>query len=190
MTEKQRPPQPTNPAPFGCLALVAAVVFLGFFVGFLILFLGSGAETGKIELRAANTYAPGSYDYNGERNFYLIRLGNGSFLSLADLDAANRAATGHRCRVAPIAGNDPGLASLLDQYRARLDGPVEGSTLLFREDCNGAVYNALGERLDADERNLDRFDVSIDDQGRVVVDVSKRRCSRGPIDAEDSEVQC
>ncbi len=190
MSENQRPPRLTNPAPFGCLALVVGVVFLGFFIGFLILFLGSGAETGKIELRAADTYAPGSYDYNGERNFYLIRLGNGSFLALADLDAANRAATGHRCRVAPIPGNDPDLPALLDQYRAQLDGPAEGSTLLFREDCNGAVYNVLGERLGADERNLDRFDVSISSRGRVVVDVSKRRCSLGPFDALDSEIQC
>lgn len=190
MSEQTGLPRPPNSSPFGCLALFAVVVFAGFFVLFLILFLGSGAETGEMELRVAESYAPGSYDYNGDRNFYLVRLGNGTFIALSDLDAANRAETGRRCRVSPIPGNDPALPGLLEQYRAGLQGPAEGTTLLFREDCNGAIYNVLGERLDASERNLDRYDVSINDRGRVVVDVSQRRCTEGALNAEDSEVQC
>ena len=190
MPEAPRLPHTSDPRPIGCLAIVAAVVFVGFFVGFLILFLGSGAETGEVALRPAASYAPGSYDYNGERNFYLIRLGNGTFLALADLDAANRAAEGRRCRVAPIPGNAPDLPGIIDMYAARIDGPAEGSTLVFREDCNGALYNVLGERLDAEERNLDRYDVSVNGSGNVVVDVSLRRCSVGPFDMADSEIEC
>jgi len=167
-----------------------AVVFMGFFTAFLILFLGSGAETGEVTLRDADSYAPGSYDYNGERNFYLVRLGNGTFLAFSDLDQANREAAGRRCRVAPIPGNAPDLADLLEQYRSKLDGPAAGTTLLFREDCNRAVYNVLGERLDGEGRNLDRLDVSVDDRGRIVVDVSRRRCSVGPFDAPTSETEC
>lgn len=191
MTDRRPPPpQLAQPKALGCAALLAVLVFLGFGALFVVIFLQSGANTGELELKEAEAYARGSYEFVGERNFFIVRLADGSFLALSDLDAANRAAEGRRCRVAPIATTDPTLPGLLERYRAQLDGQAEGVTLLFREDCNGALYSVLGERLDAATANLDRYDVTINERGRVVVDVSRRHCSSGPVDAADSQVQC
>jgi hypothetical protein len=191
VTDRRPPPPPlTQPRAFGCAAVLAVLVFFGFAALFLVIFLESGANTGELELKEAEAYARGSYEFVGERNFFIVRLADGTFLALSDLDAANRAAEGRRCRVAPIATADPTLPGLLERYRSRLHGPAEGATLLFREDCNGALYSVLGERLDADAPNLDRYEVTINERGRVVVDVSRRRCSTGPADAGHSEIQC
>lgn len=174
----------------GCGAALAVVVFLGFAALFLVIFLDSGANTGEIELKEVEAYARGSYEFVGAENFYLVRLADGSFLALSDLDAANRAAQGRRCRVAPIAPSDPTLPGLLQRYQARLTGQARGVTLLFREDCNGAIYSVLGERIDDERPNLDRYDVSVNERGRVVVDVSRRFCSEGPVDGPDTQIQC
>jgi hypothetical protein len=79
---------------------------------------------------------------------------------------------------------------LLRRFEAKLTGQAEGATLLFREDCNGAIYNVLGERLDAEGPNLDRYELTVNERGRVVVDVSRRICSAGPVDAPDAQIQC
>jgi hypothetical protein len=179
-----------NPTAFGCAAALAALVFLGFGALFVIVFLASGANSGELELKEVEAYALGSYEFVGERNFYLVRLADGSSLALSDLDAANRAAEGRRCRVAPIAATDPTLPGLLLKHEAKLGGRAQGATLLFREDCNSAIYNVLGERVDADGPNLDRYEVTSNQRGRIVVDVSRRICSVGPIDSPGSEIPC
>ena len=187
---EQIPRNLERPTAFGCGALIAVLVFLGFGALFLVLFLESGANTGELELKEVEAYTRGSFEFVGERNFYIVRLADGEFLALSDLDAANREAEGRRCRVAPIPTSDPTLPGLLRRFEGRLTGQAAGATLLFREDCNGALYSVLGERLDAEGPNLDRFETSINELGRVVVDVSRRVCSAGPVDSPDSEIQC
>jgi hypothetical protein len=179
-----------RPTAFGCAALLAVLAFLGFGLLFFVVFLESGANSGELELKEVEAYARGSYEFVGDRNFYVVRLVDGAILALSDLDAANRAAQGRRCRVAPIATSDPTLAGLLRRFEAKLTGQAEGATLLFREDCNGAIYNVLGERLDAEGPNLDRYELTVNERGRVVVDVSRRSCSAGPVDAPDAQIQC
>jgi len=129
-------------------------------------------------LAPAESYANGSVEFVAARNFFLSRLGDGSFLALSDLDGANRANQQRRCRVAPIPRNDPKLPQLLAGYAGRMSAQAAGSTLLFREDCNSAVYDVTGVRLDNDAANLERFTVEIDSAGRVTVDVSKRICTK------------
>ncbi len=144
---------------------------------FAIRFLESGANAGELLLEPADAYAPGAVEFVGARNFYLVRLVDGSFLALSDLDAANRANAARRCRVAPVQAADPQLPSLLERHAGKTSAPAAGATLLFREECNKAVYDVTGLRLDADAANLDRYPVSVDESGRVVVDVSKRTCT-------------
>jgi len=157
--------------------MVAALALLIFAAVFVLVFLESGADSGRLRLELAEAYAPGTVEYVGERNFFLARLPDETFLALSDLDAANRTNQQRRCRVGAIAANDPRLPRLLQMYASRFDPGVSGSSLLLREECTGAAYDLTGLRLDADGRNLDLHPVTIDARGHVVVDVSRRTCS-------------
>lgn len=165
------------PVALGCAAAVAAVVLFGLAVLATIGFLESGADAGKFVRDPVEAYARGSVEFIGERNIYLVRLADGSFVALGDLDAANRANPQRRCRVAPMLATDPQLPALLERYASRMSAQAAGSTLIFSEDCNRAVYDVTGLRLDAEAANLDRYPVGIDQAGRLTVDVSKRRCT-------------
>ena len=176
----------TNEAPAGrrppvLLGCVGVVVFVGIVVVLAVAaagFFESGANSGKLTLASAESYANGSVEFVAQRNFFLSRLGDGSFMALSDLDTANRANQQRRCRVAPITRSDPKLPQLLASYAGRMSAKATGATLLFREDCNLAVYDVTGVRLDGEGANLDRFPVEIDSTGRVTVDVSRRICTK------------
>lgn len=176
MTQESTP-SVRPPVALGCLGAAFAVALVVFGAVFLAVFLDSGADTGKLELELAEAYAPGSVEFVGERNFYLVKLPDSTFFALVNLDAANRTAEQRQCRIAPLVGNDPRLPALLQQFGARFDPRVAGGQLVFREDCNGAVYDATGLRLSGDGRNLDRYGVELKDSGRVVVNVSERICT-------------
>ncbi len=142
-----------------------------------VIFLESGADSGKVALDPAEGYARGTVTRVAERGFYVVRLANGDFLALSDLDAANQETTERRCRVEPIAVSDPELPGLLEHYRASFSPMAAGSTLVFREACKGALYDLTGVRLDEDGANLDRFETLIDGGGRLVVNTAKRSCA-------------
>lgn len=166
------------PVLLGCVSALAFVIAVFGLVAFLIVFLESGADTGKVRLEDAEAYAPGSVEFVGEENLFLVRLADGEYLALADLDAANRARPDRRCRVAPMQLTDARLPGILERYGAVMSDDAAGSTLVFREECGGALYDVTGLRLDGDGRNLDRYPVSIDGAGRLVVDTAKRQCSQ------------
>lgn len=169
---------PRPPVALGCAFMVTVLVVL-FIVGACVtVYLDSGANTGEMELDDARAYAPQSYQYVGERNYFIVRLPDRSFVALSDLDAANRANSQRRCRVQAVPPDDPASAELLALHARRISSQASGWTLVFRETCNGAVYDAAGVRLDQDGRNLDRYPASISPEGNLVVDVSKRECSR------------
>lgn len=165
------------PVALGCVGAVAAIALLAFAAWFALTFLDSGANSGKLTLDPAESYGRGSIDYVSEHNFYLVRLGDGAFVALADLDAANRANAQRRCRAAPVPASDPGLPALISRYGGQFSSGAAGSTLLLREDCNHAVYDVAGLRLDAEGPNLDRYRVDVDSQGRLTVDLSRRLCT-------------
>ncbi len=170
-------PSPRPPVFLGCFTAIALLVFLFGVGSCLVVYWESGADTGELRLEPAAAYAPGTVQYIGQRNLYVARLLDGTFLALADLDAANRANPARRCRVYPVAASDPALPALLERYRSRMSPPARGCTLIFREDCNGALYDFTGIRLDADGPNLDRYATTVDPTGRLVVDVSERTCT-------------
>ncbi len=181
---------PGRPILLGCVAVVAVAVFLVAGVVFFVGFLESGSSTGEVVLRDARSYAPGSVARVAERGFFIVRLGDGSYLALVDLDAANRAASDRRCKVAQVPLDDPALVGILERYGARRAPDATALALVFRETCNGALYDAAGTRLDRDDRNLDRYDVSVNDEGLLVVNTARRSCSERTPDEVLVEVEC
>ena len=181
---------PRRPIAMGCALAAMVVAGLVVFVVFATLFFESGAETGKIRLEVAESYALGSIEFVAPRNFYLVRISPREFIALSDLDAANRANPQRRCRVSPIPRDDPGLTALLERFAAATNPAASGSTLIFRETCNGALYDVTGLRLNGPGSNLDRYPVAIDSAGRVTVDVSKRRCSERVEQELFAEIDC
>lgn len=170
-------PNQRPPVFLGCFTALAVLVLLFGVGSCLVVYWESGADTGELRLELAEAYGRGTVQFVPARNFFVARLMDGSFLALADLDAANRANPARRCRVQVVAGTDPALPGLLEQFGNRMSPPARGSSLLFRETCNGAVYDFTGVRLDADGPNLDRYATSIDVTGHLVVNVSQRTCS-------------
>ena len=170
--------------------MASVVVVLAGIAAFAIVFLESGANTGEIELDAADAYAPGTAEFVGEHNFYLVRLPDGSFVALDDMDAANRASQGSRCRVGLAELTDAGLGLTPEQLRAGMSPEAAGSNSVLRETCLGAVYDISGARISGDGRNLDRFEVETTARGRVVVDRSERTCSAREGKSWTSPVQC
>jgi len=168
---------PRPPVALGCAFMVTVVVVLFIIGACVTTYLDSGANTGEMVLNDARAYADGSYTYVGERNYFVVRLPDSSFVALSDLDAANRATPERRCRVQAVPPEDPGNTALIEAYGRRISSQAGGWTLVFRETCNGAVYDAAGIRIDRDGRNLDRFPASVDPDGKLVVDVSERECS-------------
>lgn len=175
---RETPAGPRPPVLLGCVGAAAFVAIVVLLAVAAVGFLESGANSGRLVLAPAESYSNGSVEFVAERNFFLMRLGDGSFVALSDLDAANRANPQRRCRVAPIQRSDPALPQLLAGYAGRMSAKAAGATLLFRENCNSAVYDATGVRLDGEAANLERFPVEIDSAGRVTVDVSKRLCTK------------
>jgi hypothetical protein len=178
------------PVALGCFGAVAVVALLAFIVGFALVFLDSGANSGKLTLDPAESYGRGSIDYVSDHNFYLVRLGDGTFVALADLDAANRANAQRRCRAAPIPVSDPSLPGLLSRYAGQFSAGAAGSALLLREDCNRAVYDVTGVRLDAEGPNLDRYRVDIDPEGRLTVDLGHRLCTHRAGASDFAAISC
>lgn len=188
--DRPEPPSTKPPVAAGCLAAAAWALLLGIAGVFVIIFLDSGANTGKVTLEPAAAYRAGTVEFLRGRAVYLVRLPDGDFLALSNLDAANRATPGRQCRIAPIPVGDRDLAGLVTRYRAELSPPAQGTELLFREDCNGAVYDVAGMRLDTHGTNLDRHPVAIDDRGRAVVDLARRICTARTASEPFEPVDC
>jgi hypothetical protein len=176
-SESTETPSIRPPVALGCFSAVAVVFLVVMFGFFALRFLDSGADTGEMMLDVEAAYMPGTATYVGARNFYLVRLGLRDFYALADLDAANRANAVRRCRAVPVQPMDPSLPGLIERLQGRMSPAATGSTLVFREDCFGAVYDVTGVRLDGEGPNLDRYPVTVNAQGRVVVDVADRECT-------------
>lgn len=177
MEDRPRIAAPRRPIAVGCGLVALAVFLVVSVVVFAVIFFESGADTGQVRLDAAEAYAIGSVEFIGARNFYIIRLSPREFIALSDLDAVNRANVQRRCRVIPVAPTDPSLPGLLNRSSNLTSPGARGSTLLFREACNGAVYDVTGLRLDGEGANLERYPVSFSPDGHLRVDVSRRQCT-------------
>ncbi len=169
-------PSVRPPIALGCTFAIAGAGLIIALAIFFLAFLNSGANSGTVVLEKPEVYPPGTVQYQAADNFYLVRLQDGKFLALSDLDAANRASP-RRCRVHPLTNADPVRAELVAKYAGRMSPQAAGSTYLLREDCNLAVYDFTGQRLDAEGPNLDRLAVSTNKQGKLTIDVTNRSCT-------------
>ncbi|MCK9517740.1 MAG: hypothetical protein M0R74_01755 [Dehalococcoidia bacterium] len=177
MDDSQAAPAVRPPVALGCFGMAAAVVAIVGVVIFGIQYLESGTST-RVALGPAASYAPSSITFEAEHNLYIVRMGDGTFFALSDLDAANRAKPGRRCRVSLIPTDDPALPGILELHRNDFSPRAAGSTAVFRETCNGALYDATGVRLNGEGLNLDRHEYSVDDSGRLEVKTAVRHCTR------------
>ncbi len=177
MTQRDVEPTGQRPVAMGCSLAVLTVVLSVIAVGGCIAFAESGANTGKITLRDADSYDYDSVDFNGANNFYLVRTPSGQLVAFSDLDVANRSNSARQCRVIIVHPQAPEFVRLSDEFEGRFSSQAGSSPTMFREACNDAVYDLAGVRIDEDGRNLDQFSVTIDRQNRVVVDISRRICT-------------
>ena len=164
-----------QPVALGCFLMAAIGAGIIGLAIVLVAWLSSGSTT--VALDDARAYAVGSVEFVPARNVFVVRLTETEYLVLDDLDAANRANQGRRCRVQPLAAADPARAALVTQYASRMNPKAAGSTFVVVEACNDAVYDVTGLRLDRDGPNLDRHPVEIDDQGRLAVNIARRVCT-------------
>lgn len=185
--EEQAAPRPIF---MGCALALMAIVAAVALIGGCIVFAESGANDGTVNLRDARSYAPGSIEYSGDGNFFIVRTLDGKFVILSDLDAANRANQAQRCRVSRVGPEDPAIAGLLNQYKTRISPEAGGATTLFRESCNNAVYDFLGTRVDSDGPNLERLGSTTNDRGLLVVDTRDRTCTERTTTVLRDEVVC
>lgn len=178
MSRETTPEALRPPVALGCFFVVALLIGLAGIFVFAIIFFESGADTGEVRLDVPEAYAPGSVEFVGNENFYVVRFRDGSFTALSDLDAANRANQGHRCRVAVTSLSDPALAPQAAMLSAAMSPQAAGSSSVLRETCLGAVYDISGVRLLGEGPNLERFSVNVGADGHVRVDTSHRTCSQ------------
>ena len=173
----------------GCLLFAVLVSGMALLGGFCVVFLESGTDS-KAVLEVPEAYEPGSVTFVPEENVYLVRLEEGQFLALSDLDAFNRARPGQRCRVQPIGRADPVLAELLEEHGHEFSPAARGSNFLFRDPCAGTLYDLTGVRVGSPGPNLDRHEVGIDDQDRITIDVATRQCTQREEDDFFAEIEC
>jgi hypothetical protein len=172
-------PETVRPPVFlGCFLAIAAVLAVLFFGAFAVKFFESGANDGKVRMNVPDAYAIGSVEFVGANNFFLVRLTDATFLALSDLDAANRANQARRCRVALTDVADSSLGVETALLEAKMTAGATGARAVFRETCNGAIYDIAGARLAGDGPNLDRYPMTIGADGHLVVDTSKRECTQ------------
>ncbi|MCC7365764.1 MAG: hypothetical protein IT303_15475 [Dehalococcoidia bacterium] len=168
----QRPP-----ILLGCGLMALLVVAVAFIGGFCVVFLESGTDA-KAVLDVPARYGIGTVTFVPDENVYLVRLADGTFVALSDLDAYNRARPGARCRVSPIGTTDPELARLLQEHRDEFSPAASAANYLFRDPCAGTLYDITGVRVGTPGPNLDRHEVGIDEKsGKVTVDVANRICT-------------
>ncbi|MBI2766176.1 MAG: hypothetical protein HYX53_09725 [Chloroflexi bacterium] len=188
MTELRPQPAIRPPVAAGCTFLAAAAALSVAIIVFVLNFLSS-PDGGKTVLDDAAAYAPGSVQFISTQNIFIVRLGD-TYLALSDLDAANRATPQRRCRVQPLFAGDPALAALLARYQSRVSPAAAGTSFLFRESCNNAIYDVTGVRLDADGPNLDRHPTDVNGAGRLRVNMARRSCSERREDTLAAAVAC
>ena len=189
MQEDSSPATARPPVALGCFFAASVVVVIVGIIAFAIVFLESGADTGEVRLDQEEAYAPGSVEFVGEHNFFLVRLPDGSFVALADMDAQNRATEGARCRVALTNVDSPDLDVSPQTLRALMSPRAAGAVAVLRETCFGAIYDAAGVILAPEGRNLDQYAVDVS-SGVVNVDRSERICSERTRGSVSTKVTC
>ena len=171
---------PATQVRVGLLALGGALLGLLLPTAAVVSFLAprSTGEQDVVYAGRIEDFPLASVRYFESKHFYLVRLRDGSFLALYDLDVRNQSrvvgetlVAGCRVRL----NSEPYVQNIL-----RVSEPVFGfETHALREGCGGSTYDLTGRRLfGPTPARLDRFPVSIGPAGEVKVDLQRRQCER------------
>ncbi|MGD9933999.1 MAG: hypothetical protein AB7T37_09795 [Dehalococcoidia bacterium] len=182
-------PSARPPILLGCSVALTLLLGAIVFASACVVFLESGADSGKVVLEAEGAYPPGSITRVVSSGFYIVNLRGEGLFALSDIDAPNRASASRRCRVEAINPADPAYTEARTQYADRFASSALTAAIVLRENCNGAIFDATGARIDQPGQNLDRLEVTVDDLGRIVVNTARRTCSEGVL-ANRVEVDC
>ena len=153
----------------GVVAL-AVLVAIGVAIG-LIFDQGEDANQPSRQYAAgpAAEYKLGDVNQFELQHMFLVRLPDGEFLAFYD-KSSRQQELGGSCRV--MYDETAGIGTL--EPIAGLGGAFveecEGSRAIWRVDGKYSFGNGYGD--------LDRFNVSVDDAGDVVIDLSSRSCTR------------
>jgi len=158
----------------GCLlrglGVVAALVALGLAIG---LIFDQGEDAKQPDRRhvagPAAEYKLGDVNYFELQHVFLVHLPDGDFLAFYD-KSARQQELGGSCRIAYDETAGTGTLEPVAGLGGAFVEECEGSRAVWRVDGKFAFGNGYGD--------LDRFTVSIDDAGDVVIDLSSRTCTR------------
>jgi hypothetical protein len=152
------------------IVLVITTVFLFAAVVTTLAFLTPSTEqdVGNREL-----YAPDSVTRFAADNYYLVRFESGDFVALYDRDTEPDARR-RGCRITWQAGETLG-----------------DETGIFRSDCNESAWSMAGELISGPSpRDMDSFDIDVEDDGSVSVDTGRLNCGEGEIPPGGLNAQC
>lgn len=167
----------------GGLAAVGVLALLSLVAVAAYLDPGDVGKPGRFVAGRVDDLQPGSVRYFEGEHFYLVRLADGSFLALYDIDRHRQilsvGATGDPrfgCRVrAMSAATNEGVANILRASGTVVPG-FEGQA--FRTPCTGATFDMTGRRLFGPApTDLDRFPVRTLAGGFVEVNLASRQCA-------------
>jgi hypothetical protein len=181
MTSSMPEEQPVSSGGFriGCIGrLVVVAVAALVIITLLSVIFGEGSGS------SSPSSGNGSDTYNGgpvdnfpvadvsqveADHLWIVRLPDGEFRAFYDKSARQQELDGD-CRI--FFDERAGIGTL---------EPLEGMTGAFVEDCNDrrSVWRADGVfAFGSAYGNLDRFDTRINDEGELVVDLTRRTCTR------------
>lgn len=149
--------------------VLAVLTAIGLAIGFAFDNDNANIPTDDVNAGPAENYLRGDVSYLGTEHVYIVRLEDGTLLAIYDLSPKQQELNSG-CR---LAFDERAQLGTLEQ----LPG-FEGA---FVEECDGAraVWRADGMRaFGSGYGNLDQFPTSTNDQGELIIDTSKRSCTR------------
>lgn len=163
---------------------VAAALLSVFVVvsGVIVFWRTDGGDVLQFNAGAESGYPPGSVTPFEEEHLILIRQSDGTFIALYDWDAwaQGQYRQGNTdmeaCRVGILPEDSPAYEGDLVAIQSNY-APVEGlEDVVLRAGC-GNVFDPLGRRaFGPAPGDLDRFPVSVNDSGDVIVNLEQRKC--------------
>lgn len=187
---KEVPEEPASPrrrSRLGCAGIALAA--LAATVGMVVL-IGETFDQGgaarqpvrKFDAGPAENYQPADLSYLQVIPVYVVRLQDGEFLALYDRSPKQQEIDG-ACRVHFDEFASLGAAEPVPGIRGALVEDCEGIRTVWRPDGNFAFGAGYGD--------LDRFEVAVDNNGNLIINLDARTCtrSRGVIGAPPFDVR-
>ncbi|MBI5290118.1 MAG: hypothetical protein HY873_14180 [Chloroflexi bacterium] len=158
----------------GCLlrglAAIAVLVAIGVAIGLIFDQGGKATQPARQYVAGpAAEYKLGDVNQFEPQHLFLVRLPDGEFLAFYD-KSSRQQELGGSCRLRYDETAGVGTLEPIAGLGGAFVEECEGSRAVWRVDGKYSFGNGYGD--------LDRFNVSVDDAGDVVIDLSTRSCTR------------